>query len=364
VKVDGPALRSWRLSTALNGHMGGSSASGGAAVGANGGAATMRGHLLSGALAGSLEILLFHPVDTAAKRLIVDTTVQLHNPVARNPGSGAFLKGVASSKPAGGSLVSPQGLLQRSQVSWRIVTGGLRVDAPLAVKLRSLYRGVAFAMAYKTLQRSFQYSVQPAVAKYLAAQHRGVFAGCFGTRLARPMEHAVAGSVMGSLEIIFLPIDSLKVKKQTNARLGFQDNSHDGKLGIMRGLWRGGTWTAARNSIGSFTLFGGAAFTKEHLLKLQDFERATLVEHFCASIAACLLCVGVSGPFDVIKTRVQRQGGEKSAGAIGTAPARVRGGFEILNVMVRQEGFRAFFKGTVPKCLVIGTSSSCGESPP
>lgn len=70
-------------------------------------------------------------------------------------------------------------------------------------------------------------------------------------------------------------------------------------------LYRGASWTAARNAPGSFAvrrlkngkvkqlidllpppqLFGGSAFTKEYVFGLQDYRSATWYQNFIASIA-------------------------------------------------------------------------------
>jgi hypothetical protein len=59
-------------------------------------------------------------------------------------------------------------------------------------------------------------------------------------------------------------------------------------------------------------MFGGAAFAKEHILGLDDYNRATIYENFVASIVGSTACIVIANPFDVIKTRVQNKDfGEK-----------------------------------------------------
>jgi len=69
-----------------------------------------------------------------------------------------------------------------------------------------------------------------------------------------------AGSVIGIGEIILLPLDVLKIKRQTNPE-AFRGR------GIFRivadegfGLYRGWGWTAARNAPGSFAVSPTAFF--------------------------------------------------------------------------------------------------------
>jgi len=65
------------------------------------------------------------------------------------------------------------------------------------------------------------------------------------------------GSLVGIGEIVLLPLDVLKIKRQTNPE-AFRGR------GIFRiisdegfGLYRGWGWTAARNAPGSFAVCGG-----------------------------------------------------------------------------------------------------------
>lgn len=90
-------------------------------------------------------------------------------------------------------------------------------------------------------------------------------------------------------------------------------------------------------------LFGGSAFTKEYLYKLQDYNQATWLQNFVASIAGASASLVVSAPLDVIKTRIQNRNFENP-----------EGGFRILANMARREGPGAFFKGLVPKLLMTG----------
>jgi len=85
-------------------------------------------------------------------------------------------------------------------------------------------------------------------------------------------------------------------------------------------------------------LFGGSAFAKEFLFKLQDYNKATWFQNFVASIAGASASLVVSAPLDVIKTRIQNRNFDNP-----------ESGFRILSNMARKEGPSAFFKGLVPK---------------
>lgn len=155
--------------------------------------------------------------------------------------------------------------------------------------------------------------------------------------------HATAGSLIGIGEIIILPLDVLKIKRQTNPE-AFRGR------GLFRivadegfGLYRGWGWTAARNAPGSFALFGGSAAAKEYLYKLDDYNSASWAQNFVASIAGASASLIVSAPLDVIKTRIQNRNFDNP-----------ESGFKIVSRMARNEGFTSFFKGLTPKLLMTG----------
>lgn len=153
---------------------------------------------------------------------------------------------------------------------------------------------------------------------------------------------ATAGSVIGVGEIVLLPLDVLKIKRQTNPE-AFRGR---GLFKIVAdegfGLYRGWGWTAARNAPGSFALFGGSAFAKE-ALGIKDYNAATWGQNFIASVAGASASLLVSAPLDVIKTRIQNRNFDNP-----------QGGFTIIKNMMKHEGPTSFFKGLTPKLLMTG----------
>lgn len=155
--------------------------------------------------------------------------------------------------------------------------------------------------------------------------------------------HATAGSLIGICEIVLLPLDVLKIKRQTNpeafrGRGVFRIVADEGM-----GLYRGAGWTAARNAPGSFALFGGSAATKQYLFKLEDYNKASWFENFIASIAGATASLVVSAPLDVVKTRIQNRNFDNP-----------ESGFKIVARMTKEEGLTSYFKGLVPKLLMTG----------
>ncbi|EJT72040.1 hypothetical protein GGTG_11288 [Gaeumannomyces tritici R3-111a-1] len=263
--------------------------------------------LLGSGSAGISELAVFHPVDTIAKRLMSNE-----------------------------SKVS--GMSQLNAVIFKD-----KASATAGRKFFSLFPGLGYAAGYKVLQRIYKYGGQPIARDWLTAGYGKDFENAFGKKSGKAILHSTAGSLIGIGEIVLLPLDVLKIKRQTNPE-AFRGR---GVIKIVQdegfGLYRGWGWTAARNAPGSFALFGGSAFAKEFLFKLEDYNKASWFQNFVASIAGASASLVVSAPLDVIKTRIQNRNFENP-----------ESGFRILSNMARNEGMSSFFKGLVPKLLMTG----------
>lgn len=257
--------------------------------------------------AGLAEVIVFHPVDTISKRLMRNQS---------HISSASQLNAVVFQHHASGSLHR---------------------------RFFTLFPGLGYAASYKILQRVHKYGGQPLIRDYLKEHHGPSFDQMFGDHNSKTMIHATAGSLVGVTEIIFLPLDVLKIKRQTNP----QALNGRGIFSILReeggGLYRGWSWTAARNALGSFALFGGCAAAKQYLFGLEDYNSATCTQNLVASGVGSCASIIVASPLDVVKTRLQSQGfGSKESG------------FRIVGRMARHEGPGSFFKALLPKILTTG----------
>ncbi|WEW61818.1 high copy suppressor of abf2 [Emydomyces testavorans] len=290
--------------------------------------------LLGSGSAGAAELLIFHPVyigpdlDDCAPLLMV-SCLGGYNCETFNEQSN---KSMCSMRPPIVSVSALNKVIFKDYAS-----------APILRKFTSLFPGLGYAAGYKILQRIYKYGGQPFVRDYLAKHYGNDFDNAFGKGTGKAIMHATAGSLIGIGEIILLPLDVLKIKRQTNpeafrGRGLFKIISDEGM-----GLYRGAGWTAARNAPGSFALFGGSAFAKEYLYSLNDYNKATWLQNFVASVAGASASLIVSAPLDVIKTRIQNRNFENP-----------ESGFRIVSSMVRNEGMTSFFKGLTPKLLMTG----------
>lgn len=262
--------------------------------------------ILGSGASGVAELLVFHPVDTVAKRLM------------SNKAKVSF------------SALSP--IVFRDYAT-----------ASLPKKLLSLFPGLGYAAGYKVSQRIYKFGGQPWFNEIITRNYKNEFTNIFGERKGKMMMQATAGSLTGIGEVVLLPLDALKIKRQVNPE-AFRGR------GVLRifmeegtTLYRGWGWTMARNAPGSFALFGASAVTKEYALGVTDYSKATWTQNFIASIAGAVASITIAAPLDTVKTRIQNANFEQKVP-----------GLTVVRDLIRNEGPTAFFKGLTPKILVVG----------
>ncbi|KAI0762176.1 mitochondrial carrier [Trametes elegans] len=262
--------------------------------------------ILGSGTSGIAELLLFHPVDTIAKRLMSNKSkVSL-------------------------STLSP--IIFKEYAT-----------APLGRRLLSLFPGLGYAAGYKVTQRIYKYGGQPWFNDVLSRNYKDAFTNAFGERKGKMVMQATAGSLTGIGEVVLLPLDALKIKRQVNPE-AFRGR------GVVRifleegtTLYRGWGWTVARNAPGSFALFGASAVTKEYVFGIEDYRKATWGQNFVASVAGAVASITVAAPLDTIKTRIQNANFESKVS-----------GAAVVRELLKNEGPGALFKGLTPKILVVG----------
>ncbi|KAI6027351.1 mitochondrial carrier protein [Pisolithus microcarpus] len=262
--------------------------------------------VLGSGASGVAELVVFHPVDTIAKRLM------------------------SNKSKVSMSTLSP--IIFRDQVS-----------APMRQKFLSLFPGLGYAAGYKVAQRIYKFGGQPWFNDIISRHYKDDFTRLFGERKGKMFIQAAAGSLTGIGEVVLLPLDALKIKMQVNPE-AFRGR------GVVRifmeegtTLYRGWGWTMARNAPGSFALFGASAATKEYILGVSDYSKATWTQNFIASVAGAVASISIAAPLDTVKTRIQNANFEHKVP-----------GVTVVKDLLRNEGPFAFFKGLTPKILVVG----------
>jgi len=273
-------------------------------------------YVIGSATAGIFEIILFHPIDTIAKRLMNNKAQIFVPPMFRRE-----------------NLTRLSGVILKDAQNY----GFFR-------KWLSLFPGVWFGAAYKILQRTYKFGSQPILKDYFEKQYGESFVRTFGSKkTGLDMLQATSGALVGIGEVILLPLDVLKIKAQTNPDALKGRGLVDIIVKENFKLYRGILWTAARNAPGSFALFGANSLVYTRVFNVDGPRNAKGYQIFFGSMAGGIASIMVSSPLDVIKTRIQAKHFNQN-----------QGGFSIIANLIKEEGPMAFFKGLTPKILLIG----------
>merc|ERR1712190_26830 len=263
-------------------------------------------YVVGSATSGVLEILIFHPVDTVAKRLMSNTEA-------------IFQSG------------SKDNMSRLNKVLFKDA-----VDRGFFGKWLSLFPGVSFGAIYKVLQRTYKFGSQPILRDYMARNYSKYFKN-------KDMTNALAGAAVGIGEVVLLPLDVLKIKSQTNPGVLKGRGVVDLVVKENFKLYRGIGWTMARNCPGSFALFGANSLVYTKIFGVSGPREAKAYQIFFGSMAGGTASILVSSPLDVIKTRIQNKPFDDA-----------RSGFRVISDLMKTEGPHALFKGLTPKLSLIG----------
>ena len=266
---------------------------------------TLIGSLLPRAAAAGVEIGAFYPFDTTTKRLMANKAVL-------QPGS---------------SLVDYYG-----SVILKDAWGKNFLHWPA-----SLYPGIASGLLYKIPQRIHKFGGSDYLRPIIHSKIDKVAGNTLDDKQTNVLAAGVTGVLVGASEVWMLPLDALKIGRQTNTMKGSIWSIVQSEKGK---LWRGAAPTALRNATGSSALFGTDIAAKEYLLSVPGAKKPTIKEEVLASFAAITASLTAANPFDVVKTRVQA--------ALGAVTP-----WKELKSLVATEGVSALFKGLPMKMVTV-----------
>jgi solute carrier family 25 aspartate/glutamate transporter 12/13 len=141
------------------------------------------------------------------------------------------------------------------------------------------------------------------------------------------------------------PMEIVKIRMQMQALL--PEAERQGTMQVikglgLKGLYQGTAATLTRDVPFSVLFFPGYANLKAALADAKGEN--TMAHNLIAGIAAGALASGAVTPSDVIKTRLQIQGGKEKYKNMGTA----------FRMIVKDEGLGALYKGAIPRMIVVG----------
>jgi solute carrier family 25 2-oxodicarboxylate transporter 21 len=265
----------------------------------------------AGGSAGFVEVCIMHPLD------LVKTRFQIQSNKVFVPGDPHYYTGIADCMK---KMYKNEGLF-------------------------AFWKGVLPPVLVETPKRAVKF--------FTFEQYKQFF--LFGSSTPTPLTFSLAGLGAGVTEAILVnPFEVVKVTLQANrAHLKEVPSTWTvtkqivSTQGIgLRGLNKGVTATIARNGVFNMVYFGFYHSVKGYLPQyedhVQEFFRKVGIGFVSGTLASC-----VNIPFDVAKSRIQ--GPQPVPGEI-----KYRTTLGSMAVVYREEGWRALYKGLLPKVLRLG----------
>lgn len=203
----------------------------------------------------------------------------------------------------------------------------------------SLWKGILPPIIVETPKRAVKF--------FTFEQYKQFF--LFGAPSPTPLTFACAGFFAGVTEgILVNPFEVIKVKQQSNRierpSAATVTKEIVSKYGFgLNGLNKGLSATVMRNSIFNSFYFGFYHSVKNYIPVSKDplveFLTKVGLGFVSGTVASCL-----NIPFDVAKSRIQGPQGN----------IRYKGTLNTICIIYRNEGFRALYKGLLPKVLRLG----------
>lgn len=185
-------------------------------------------HYFPGLIAGTSEIIIFHPFETIGKRIM-----------NKKPNIG-YYDSVFMNKP-----------------------------------VINLYRGISFAGLYRIPQRIYKFGFQPVVFKWVNNK--------FGEN--KTQNSFISGSIVGAVETVLVPLDIIKIRAQTN-------NLNEGLYSLIKNnpksLFRGINYSFIRGSISSSCLFGVKAMSDEYFKDCNRIKKHMIGSSLAGTTAVIL----------------------------------------------------------------------------
>jgi len=159
---------------------------------------------------------------------------------------------------------------------------------------------------------------------------------------------------------IIVPFELVKIRLQDKASVGkysgtwdalFKIIRQEGPLALYNGLeatiWRHAVWNGG---------FFGSIFSVREVMPKATTKNGKRLQDFTAGTIGGTIGTLLNTPFDVVKTRIQNQINEKGGAGGGGALVKNKYGWTLPSIAIvyREEGFKALYKGFVPKVLRLG----------
>lgn len=202
--------------------------------------------------------------------------------------------------------------------------------------VRGLYRGLGPQLIGITPEKAVKLTVNDRLRRLLRGEDE--------TRDLKVWEEMAAGCGTGLVQVFVTnPVELVKIRLQMQGSSGGLERKGMAQVvreAGVRGLYAGLPATLLRDIPFNIIYFSSYAFFKT---SLRD-EKGHLgpAQIFSAGLGAGALAAGLDTPADTIKTRLQNGQG------------RYTGVGHCFRTILKEEGWGALFRGTLPRVLIIG----------
>jgi len=252
--------------------------------------------VFAGAVAGLIEVLVMYPLD------VVKTRMQLEKGTQRRTVVGVFQ-----------NIIKEEGFGR-------------------------LYRGIISPILAEAPKRAIKFSTNDIYKKW------------FTNKTTNKLSYTgagAAGALAGSTEAFAnCPFEVVKVRMQAKENAGIYKSTGDAVVKIAKQegiltLYRGFEAQVWRNALWNGAYFACIPFVKASLWKPSS-ESSELFRNFLAGFIGGTIGTTLNTPLDVVKSRSQN--------LRGSPPWTIT----LLSQVYKEEGFRALYKGYVPRILRLG----------
>ena len=163
------------------------------------------------------------------------------------------------------------------------------------------------------------------------------------------LQHEVlSGAGAGTFQCLATnPMEMVKIRMQMQALLPMAERKSAiemvKQLGL-KGLYQGSLATLSRDVPFAILFFPGYANLRRVLSSNNNNNYYMMLTNLMAGTIAGAMAAGTITPCDVIKTRLQMEGGKEKYKDMGTA----------IRTIITEEGIGALYKGAVPRMVVVG----------
>ncbi|KAL7751780.1 hypothetical protein RI367_002780 [Sorochytrium milnesiophthora] len=241
----------------------------------------------------------------------------------------------------------------KTRFQLQVGTGGADGYTSIADCFRKIIKNEGFGRLYRGILPPFLVEAPKRATKFAANdQYTTLYRRLFNVQGKMP-QHLVTltGVSAGCTEaVLVVSFELVKIRMQDKANAGkYRSTMHciqtilreEGPMAFTKGLeatlWRHATWNG-----GYFSLIN----VVNNMLPEADTKSGALLNKFVAGTVGGTFGTMLNTPFDVVKTRIQNT----PAGVV----AKYNWALPALGTVAREEGFRALYKGFVPKVLRLG----------